>query len=443
MFVALGTYYLYLDAQYKDRVYPHVLVNGVDFTGMTQEDIQNYYTPINSTLAKKEIVFRYKDTVATFSGELLKLKYDTNAIETKVFTIGRSPYISTRILQRVTALFNLSDYSFTYQPQFTPEPVHSFLKEMSATYSLEPKNALFEIRDGRVVAFKPEEAGRIVDIEDARQEFLAYIDTITTSPQQRVIYIQEKSVQPDITLANVNTLGIVEKIGEGRSNYTGSSSERAYNVKLAASRFHGVLIPPGQILSYNNVVGEVSRATGFKTAYVIKNGRTVLGDGGGVCQDSTTLFRAALDTGLPIIERKAHAYRVKYYENDRKPGFDATVFSPSVDFKFKNDTDNYILIETVIDEINRTLVFELWGKRDGRIVELSDAVVYDHRPAPEPLYQDDPTLPRGVTKQVDWAAPGAKSHFTYKVTLNGEILQDQTFYSTYRPWQAVFLVGTQ
>jgi vancomycin resistance protein YoaR len=168
-----------------------------------------------------------------------------------------------------------------------------------------------------------------------------------------------------------------------------------------------------------------------------------LGDGGGVCQDSTTLFRAALNTGLPIVERKGHAYRVKYYENDRKPGFDATVYAPSVDFKFKNDTPAHILIQVNNNKSTQALSFTFYGKSDGRRVELSDAKVYDHTPAPAPLYEETPTLPRGVTKQVDWAAPGAKSQFTYKVySASGEVLQDKVFYTSYRPWQAVFLVGT-
>ncbi|MFS8158712.1 MAG: VanW family protein, partial [Candidatus Roizmanbacteria bacterium] len=173
------------------------------------------------------------------------------------------------------------------------------------------------------------------------------------------------------------------------------------------------------------------------------NGRTVLGDGGGICQISTTLFRAALNAGLPIISRKAHAYRVGYYENDSKPGMDATVFAPSVDFKVKNDTGHYILIQTIIDPKKTSVLFEFYGQKDGRKVTLSPIKVWDVSPPPEPRFEDDPTLPRGTKKQVDFAAKGGKSSFTYKVEKNGEILQDRTFYSSYRPWQAVFLVGTK
>src|SRR6185369_9618298 len=119
------------------------------------------------------------------------------------------------------------------------------------------------------------------------------------------------------------------------------------------------------------------------------------GDGGGVCQVSTTLFRAALNAGLPIVERHAHAYRVGYYEEDSPPGFDATVYVPSVDLKFKNDTDHYLLIQTVIDPQELRLTFNLYGTKDDRKVTVTTPVVTNFRPAPADLYQDDPTLPKG------------------------------------------------
>jgi vancomycin resistance protein YoaR len=440
--VALSTYFLYRRSQFSNRIYPNVYVNGKNFEGFTEQDIQNYYEPINQSLAQKEIVFKYKDNIATFSGQMLNLTYDVATINEQAYSVGRSTHSPSKLVQELRSLFNLGNYSFSYLPTYNSEPIDDFLAEMDEAYSIEPKDALFEVTNNKVSAFKPEEVGKELTIDQAKSDFLTYMSQVSTAPQHYEIVIGENKKLPKITLENVNTFGIVEKIGAGHSNYTGSIPGRVHNVKLATTKFHGVLIPPGEVLSYNKIVGDISQATGFMPAYVIKNGRTVLGDGGGVCQVSTTLFRAALDSGLPILERKAHAYRVHYYENDRKPGFDATVFSPSVDFKFKNDTANYILIQTYINEDTRDVTFDFWGKKDGRVVELSDAQIYGQLPAPEPLYQDDPTLPKGTTKQVDWAAPGAKSMFTYKVTRNGEILEDQTFYSNYRPWQAVYLVGT-
>ena len=164
--------------------------------------------------------------------------------------------------------------------------------------------------------------------------------------------------------------------------------------------------------------------------------------GGGVCQVSTTLFRAALSAGLPIVERTAHAYRVGYYENDSKPGFDATVFAPSPDLKIKNDTPASILIQTEVDQINNLLYFRFYGKKDQRKVEISPVTVYDVVPPLPEIRQDDPTLKKGVVKQVDYPAWGAKAVFDYKVS-NGDMVSfEKKFFSSYRSWQAIYLVGT-
>jgi vancomycin resistance protein YoaR len=189
-------------------------------------------------------------------------------------------------------------------------------------------------------------------------------------------------------------------------------------------------------------VGDISLATGYQQAYVIRDGRTVLGDGGGVCQVSTTLFRAILAAGLPIVERHAHSYRVGYYEQDSKPGLDATVFAPSADLKFTNDTSAYILIQSQVDKSKMTLEFDLYGTSDERKAELGKVRVWDVSDPPPDLYEDDPTLPAGTVKQVDYKAWGAKAAFDWKVTRGEEVLQERTFYSNYQPWQAVFLRGT-
>jgi vancomycin resistance protein YoaR len=237
-------------------------------------------------------------------------------------------------------------------------------------------------------------------------------------------------------------LGINELIGRGSSTFRGSISGRIYNIGLASSKFDGVLVAPGDVVSFNNIVGDISSLTGYKTAYVIKDGRTVLGDGGGVCQVSTTLFRAALDAGLPIVERRAHSYRVGYYEQDSGPGLDATVYAPTTDLKFKNDTPAYILIQTIYNAKNYSLVFEIYGTDDGRISNITKPVITSSSPPPDDLYIDDPSLPAGTIKQIDYKAWGAKTQFDYKVERNDEVLIDKTFYSNYRPWQAVFLKGT-
>lgn len=145
---------------------------------------------------------------------------------------------------------------------------------------------------------------------------------------------------------------------------------------------------------------------------------------------------------MPIIERNPHAYRVSYYENDSKPGFDATVFAPNVDLKIKNNTPAYILIQTEVDKEKNLLFFKLYGKKDNRKVEISPVSLWDVNPPPSPLYQEDPTLKKGVIKQIDFPAWGAKTNFHYKVIKDGKTIFEKDFFSSYRPWQAVYLVGT-
>lgn len=242
-------------------------------------------------------------------------------------------------------------------------------------------------------------------------------------------------------LRSANDYGIQQLLGRGVSNFAGSSQGRINNIKTASAKLRGILVASGETFSFNKSLGEVSAATGYDVAYIIKEGRTVLGTGGGVCQVSTTVFRAAFNSGLEILERTAHAYRVHYYEPPL--GFDATVFDPSPNLVFKNDTGNYILIWSSVDVPNTTLTFSFYGTLDGRSTKMVGPFVSGETPPPAPLYQEDSSLPKGTTQQIDFAAWGASATLKREVYRNGEIIHNDTFTSNYRPWQAVFLVGTK
>lgn len=323
------------------------------------------------------------------------------------------------------------------------EKIISLAESIAKGVERPPQNARFVFENGKVKEFAPGKSGIEVKKEELALEIEKSLQILLETDQKvAAISLPVKSTTPEVLTEEVNDLGIKELIGKGTSLFRGSIPSRVHNVALAASRINGALIKPGEVFSFNQGLGDVSIYTGYQQAYVIKEGRTVLGDGGGVCQVSTTFFRAALNSGLPIPERRAHSYRVGYYEQDSKPGVDATVYSPSVDLKIKNDTPGHILIQTRVDTKNMRLTIELYGTSDGRVATLSTPRVWDIKPAPPPLYQDDPTLPAGTVKQVDFAALGARTAFDYKVTRNGEALQDRTFSSNFRPWQAVYLRGT-
>lgn len=326
---------------------------------------------------------------------------------------------------------------------FNQEKIASWSAELASAINRPPQNAAFEFSQGRVTQFRAAKEGLNLEEQKMVDLISRSLTELETDKETVTAQLPVVATSPQITTAEVNSLGIQQLAGRGVSYFRGSIASRIHNIQLASSKLNGLLIPPGEVFSFNQSLGDVSSTTGFKQAYIIKEGRTILGDGGGVCQVSTTLFRAVLDAGLPIIERLPHAYRVSYYEQNSPVGLDATVYDPTADLKFKNDTPAHLLIQARTDTQNKILTFELYGTHDGRIVSISKSRIWDQVPPPPDLYQDDPTLPQGQIKQIDWKAWGAKVAFDYKVEQGSEVLQDRTFYSVYRPWQAIFLKGTK
>lgn len=317
------------------------------------------------------------------------------------------------------------------------------VSKLAGSVNRPPSDPTFVFENGRVKEFAPAKDGVIVREDTLAEMIVGNLTTLEISDEGQItLDVPVDKTPSKIKTEDVNDLGIKELIGRGASRFAHSIPNRIYNIGLASSRFKGILVKPGEVFSFNDVLGDVSAFTGYKQAFVIKEGKTVLGDGGGVCQVSSTLFRAILDAGLPIVERRAHSYRVGYYEQDSPPGFDATVYAPSADLKFKNDTPGHLLIQPVFDTKAQTLVFEIYGTNDGRISTTTKPKISGVTPAPPDLYVDDPTLPTGVVKQIDFRASGAKVSFDYKVTRGSEDLYSKTFVSNYLPWQAVYLRGT-
>lgn len=429
--------------RFKNKVYAGVYVDGKTFEGKTKEEVKKYFEKKSMELGGAALTIIYdKQPVATFSASDLKLKYDGETASIQAYAVGRSKHRFAAYYQTISSWLGTQKFQFDSIIEYDDTPIREFIEASEEKYNHPAENALFKFESGRVVNFKLEKLGLEIESKRFMTDFEASMVKLKKGEKKVSLQLYGKTISPEITLASSNSFGIEEEIATGRSDFSHSIPERVHNVILAASKFNGILIPKGQVFSFNSAIGDISSLTGYKPAYIIKEGKTVLGDGGGVCQVSTTLFRAALNAGLPIEERHAHAYRVSYYENDMKPGFDATVFSPTVDLKIKNDTPGYILIETEVDEANNLLYFRFYGKKDSRKVEVGESYVWDVTSPPPAKYQDDPTLKKGVTKQVDFPAWGSKASFTYKVTKDGKTVIDDKFYSVYKPWAAVYLVGT-
>jgi vancomycin resistance protein YoaR len=184
-------------------------------------------------------------------------------------------------------------------------------------------------------------------------------------------------------------------------------------------------------------LGKIDASSGYLEELVIKDNRTTPEFGGGLCQVSSTLFRAALNAGLNIVERQNHKYRVSYYEPP--VGMDATIYDPAPDFKFQNNFGSFIYIQSKI--AGTKITFEIYGTKDSRVVEISAPVLGDIVDPGAPVYVETDTLAPGEKKQIEKAHQGATARFDYKVSKDGQVIQQTTFVSKYVPWPERWLVG--
>lgn len=241
--------------------------------------------------------------------------------------------------------------------------IYIYVNDLAKRIDKEPKNVTLDNVDGKLAIVSGSVVGQQLDKTKAMDD----IENSVTSTHQ--VSLNVTKIKPEVSEADLPNLGITELLSEGWSDAIGSSVNRVHNYTVGLNKFNSVLIKPGEEVSFNKILGNVDASTGYLPELVIKANKTIPDYGGGLCQVSSTIFRAALNAGLPILERHAHAYPVSYY----KPyGVDATIYLPSPDFRFKNDTGHYILIQT--KTVGTKLYFDFFGtKKPGKITFSGNA----------------------------------------------------------------------
>ena len=325
-----------------------------------------------------------------------------------------------------------------------PRGLRDLLVPVKSQVDRLPADAKFVFNDQSLELDVMEESrvGRSLDIDAS---IIAINEAIARGEHNVPLTVNEEQPRVAAT-ATGQELGITQLVWAETSYFYGSSEARIQNIAAAAARFHGLLVAPGETFSMGEHLGDVSLDNGFAEALIIYGGRTIKGVGGGVCQVSTTLFRAAFNAGFPIVERTPHAYRVSYYEQNasgsvdsRLAGLDATVYFPLVDFKFTNDTPYWILMETYMG--SGSLTWKFYSTSDGRTVTYDTTGPTNVVSAPSPLFEENPELKKNEMKQVDWAANGADVSVTRTVWKNGAVYFQDTITTHYEPWQAICQYG--
>ena len=324
--------------------------------------------------------------------------------------------------------------------------LHKSLSELKVVVDREPQDARFIFNEskGQLEAISASTIGRAVDVEAS---ILAINGALQRGEHSVNLVVTEK--QPAVTdQATGADLGIVQLVATQTTYFYGSSEARIQNIVTAAAQYDGLLVAPGEVFSMGSVLGDVSLENGYAEALIIYGGRTIKGVGGGVCQVSTTLFRTVFFAGYPVVERYSHAYRVPYYEMDQSGsvdgnlvGMDATVYFPLVDFKFKNDTPYWMLMETNVNVAARTITWKIYSTSDGRSITWETTGAQNTVPAPETVFEENVELKTNELKQVDYAAEGADVTVTRTVWRNGAVYFTDQFQTHYEPWAAVCQYG--
>lgn len=266
--------------------------------------------------------------------------------------------------------------------------------------------------------------------------------------EHRSIELPVQKLEPEINGSNLGALGITTELGRGTSNFDGSEESRATNIEVGAQVLNGALVRPGGEFSFNHALGEITADLGFVDAQVIAGERIGRDIGGGICQLSTTVFRAALLSGMKFTEWHPHRYRLGFYELDGwSPGLDAAIFQPEgdpfsgIDLRFVNpSSDSWLLVESYTD--GPIAVVVIYGPKLGYTIDISNPEFGAELPPTEPVEVVNEDLPAGTIKQTEWAGPGLEViHYRTVYGKNGDVVLSDTFDTVFYPRSNVWSVS--
>lgn len=254
-----------------------------------------------------------------------------------------------------------------------------------------------------------------------------------------VVLLPVEEAQPDITVTDPDLIarGIKEVVTVGESDFSDSPVNRVHNIGVGLARFNGHLIPKGETFSFIKVLGPVNAAAGYRKELVILGDKTLPDFGGGLCQVSSTAYRGIWEYGLPIVQRRNHSFAVNHYSPQ---GTDATIYPPSTDLKFTNDTPGDLLMQTYADDNDRAY-FIYYGTHDDRTSEIVGPFTWGQTPPPPEKTEYTTEIPPGTKRKVGSAVPGMKTVWYRLVKPEGGELTEEEYFSSYQARPLFYQVG--
>lgn len=412
--------------------------------GRNANIFENNLNIFNALINKKIIDFSYKynkDKLTeivqmmqtSIEGRAIDDKYELNG-EKLIVTKGKDGFKidEKQMEEKIDKLFSMQRNA-EYQIDKVPEEAKPLdIEKVYKEVYREAKDARINKNQDGSVTFEREVVGLSFDKNKLKE-------ALDSKNQGETLEFPLEVTNPKVKYDDIKWEGYNDCLGEKITNFPAGVYPRSTNLKIALSYLNGKIIMPGEVFSYNKIIGNPTAAKGYKPAATFKGGIVVDEMGGGICQTVSTLYNAVLYANLEIVERHPHGLAVGYV----KPSLDATMYNPVKDFKFKNNRNYPIKIVTHFST-NGSLTIKLMGTKEETDVDivLESRTLNTRKYAT--TYINDNTLPKGKQVVKSQGVIGYTSE-AYKITKkNGAVIKRELLSrDTYKPTNKVVRVGTK
>jgi len=429
---------IYLDRKVDiDTFYEGIWVDDIPLAGLTREEaIQKLYEKNQSRLDAYRIQLSHGDQVWTFTHKDINGFINIEETVDKAYELGRKG----NFIERLKEIWRLKEEgeAFYTELSYDVDLLRDQVEEIAESLYVAPVDA--------TISFYPDEKEKFVITNEAAgyelnvEEIMDQIRSGIKASPYLELELRGREIKPRVYAAELQEQ--TKRIAVFSTDLGNSSANRVHNVVLALKQFNGMVVEPGQEVSFNQTTGERTKENGYKAAPVIKADKSLEDDlGGGVCQSSSTLYNAVLYAGLEIVERTHHSFPSTYVDK----GLDATVNWPNLDFVFKNNQDTPIYIRTY-KEGNDVFV-EIYGKPQAENQEIRlETEVYKTYSAPKPKVIEDKEQKyvkyKDQTYQKVLSRPGYKVRSYRVIYQDGKEVSRELLYDDfYKPITGVIYKG--
>jgi len=396
-------------AQSEKTVIDGIIVDDMDFGGLTYQEAREKLEAKTSQLLQKEVLLFYENKSFVYSFKELGVTIPIKEILQEIIVYGHRGSLFRRIQEWWVLHAGSKKINLSFE--WDEKNIRKQVEQIAQAVDSPPKNAMREI-NGDTVEVVPHLLGQKVDVEQMVRDIIRLIPLqgrgyapVTVIPQI-----------PEVTTSVLRKQGVSTLMAKFITQFNPYNKPRVENIRVASAQLDGTEIPPGEVFSFNDIVGPRTEERGYEEAIIIVGNDFVPGIGGGICQVSSTLYNGVLRANLPVKERRRHSLLINYVPL----GLDATVAYDYIDFKFLNNTDGYIILKAEVAEDSLTI--RLFGRPVDVEVKLKSIV---ERKIPyQTIVKEDPGILQGKTFTEQKGTNG------YHVRVEKSVIKDGAALST-------------